>query len=262
MKQIFVVILLSFAIWANAAEKKEHVVERGETIESIAKLYNTTTEALYELNPTAKTMFYTGMILVIPENSPAVVRNSSTVVDTPVSNSKSDSDILRSKNTATQTSSTNETSEYKGVTPATFNNYYITYNASFDEFDHGFYGLGGIFFNEDGWGGAISIHANYGLQYKGTDGSMMMRFGPAYGYVIGDNIMLSASLRGLICTYEKLEIKDNGKTESKTAVNGGITLTPMIHFKAGKIVIGVGYELGWVKDNGKLFHGAHFSIGL
>lgn len=257
MKRILLVILLSFALWANAAEKKEHVVERGETIESIAKLYNTTAEALYELNPAAKTMFYTGMILIIPE-SPSVVEKSSTVADKPVPNPIADSDGSRSKNTVAQTSSNNETSQYKGVTPASFDNYYITYNASFDDFDHGFYGFGGIFFNEDGWGGAMSIHANYGLQYKGTDGSMMMRLGPAYGYVVEDNIMLSAALRGLLYFYTKI----NDKGGKDTAVNGGITMTPMVHFKAGKIVIGIGYELGWVKDYGKLFHGAHFTIGL
>jgi|GEM_PF-2126489 hypothetical protein len=261
MKQLFLVLLLTFALWANAAQKKEHVVERGETIESIAKLYNTTKEILYELNPAAKTMFYTGMILVIPENSPAVDK-STPVADKAVSDAITDNDISGSNNTVTPKTSNGIANLNRGVTPSSFNNYYITYNASFDEFDHGYYGIGGIFFNEGGWGGNISLYANFGLQYKGTDGSMMMRFGPAYGYVIGDNIMLSASLRGLICTYDKLEIKDNGKTESKTAVNGGITLTPMFHFKAGNIVIGVGYELGWVKDNGKLFHGAHFSIGL
>ena len=48
------------------AETKTHVVERGETIASIAKHYGITEKALLAENPTAADFFYTGMVLTIP----------------------------------------------------------------------------------------------------------------------------------------------------------------------------------------------------
>ncbi len=64
----FVGMLMSIST-AYAADQIEHVVERGETLESIAKTYQVTVESLLEANPMAKDMFYTGMILVIPESA-------------------------------------------------------------------------------------------------------------------------------------------------------------------------------------------------
>ncbi len=50
--------LLSFA-------DVEHIIERGETIESIAKLYGITPDDILKANPTAKDMLYAGMVLTI-----------------------------------------------------------------------------------------------------------------------------------------------------------------------------------------------------
>lgn len=54
----------------------EHTIERGETIESIAKLYGVTPDDIIKANPNAKDMFYAGMVLKIVTTSPSSVTNN------------------------------------------------------------------------------------------------------------------------------------------------------------------------------------------
>ena len=68
MKKLMILTtLLLMVLSAFAADsQREHTVERGETIVSIAQHYNITVDALLKANPMAKDLFYTGMVLVIP----------------------------------------------------------------------------------------------------------------------------------------------------------------------------------------------------
>lgn len=47
----------------------KHIVDRGETLASIAQKYNTTTEKLIELNPEAAQFIYVGMGLNVPQGA-------------------------------------------------------------------------------------------------------------------------------------------------------------------------------------------------
>lgn len=67
-------LTLSFALGLSvtalaAGATKEHLVERGETLESIAQNYGLSVAQILELNPSAKDFFYAGMVLELPENS-------------------------------------------------------------------------------------------------------------------------------------------------------------------------------------------------
>ncbi|MCM1037288.1 MAG: LysM peptidoglycan-binding domain-containing protein, partial [Bacteroides sp.] len=67
-------ILLTLAILvvsACAMSAAVHVVQRGETLRSIAGTYNITTQQLVEANPGADTLFYVGLKLNIPEPAAA-----------------------------------------------------------------------------------------------------------------------------------------------------------------------------------------------
>lgn len=72
---------------AYAEGTKEHIIERGETLESIAKKYGVTTDAIIKLNPVVKDMFYSGMIINIPEkiNSGTALPSSTTSAETQAS---------------------------------------------------------------------------------------------------------------------------------------------------------------------------------
>ena len=50
------------------AQQVTHVIQRGETLESIAQKYQVTVDAIKQTNPDAVNMIYVGMRLIIPQN--------------------------------------------------------------------------------------------------------------------------------------------------------------------------------------------------
>lgn len=65
-------LLLCLCVAATlGAWAREHTVQRGETLESIAQMYKITTDQLIEANPSASGLFYVGLKLNIPETSAA-----------------------------------------------------------------------------------------------------------------------------------------------------------------------------------------------
>ncbi len=105
----------------TAGAEIRHILERGETLESIAKKYGVTTEQIIELNPEAKTFTYVGMELIIPETvatpgQPGQPGNSArssstTVTSTSVSTSGSGSSSAQSSNVLFTTSSGSSSSQ-------------------------------------------------------------------------------------------------------------------------------------------------------
>ncbi len=61
---VFLLLVMSFATYAQ--QYKSHKVAKGENVYRIAKRYNTTPEAIYKINPTAKDGIKEGEILAIP----------------------------------------------------------------------------------------------------------------------------------------------------------------------------------------------------
>lgn len=110
--------VLIFSAFTLSAAQKEHTVQRGETLASIAKSYNVSVDDILEANPDAKNLFFTGMVLVIPEAS-AAQQNVTTPFTTPVqpevaetSNNYSNNVLLQGNNT---TSTSNENGPGFGV---------------------------------------------------------------------------------------------------------------------------------------------------
>ncbi len=68
MKRIIVLFLLFQTLCgaAFAQQYKYHIVEEGETVESVARKYNTTKEAIYQLNPDARNGVRASSKLVVP----------------------------------------------------------------------------------------------------------------------------------------------------------------------------------------------------
>lgn len=78
-KKIFLsVLFLTFCLFATAqSQTSTHVVQRGETLESIAEYYKVSVDDINKANPNADGMVYVGMKLVIPVRS-----ESAAVTDT------------------------------------------------------------------------------------------------------------------------------------------------------------------------------------
>lgn len=71
IRTLVLTVLFSMVALTVAAQTVTHVVERGETIETIAAKYGITTEALLKANPEAADFFFVGMKLQIPASEAA-----------------------------------------------------------------------------------------------------------------------------------------------------------------------------------------------
>ncbi len=169
-------------------------------------------------------------------------------------NDQNSNPIIYAQNENSDIKSDNDVTEKVGI--ERFTCYSLNYLASFKDFEHGYYGLYWQVFSESGWGGTFSMNGNWGL----GDGNIMFKFGPIYGYAITDYLALNASLRGIIQTYDKYD-KYTGKRKG-TSVTGGITVTPSINFRVGRLILGFVYEMGWVYIVKGLCHNAQFVIGI
>ena len=137
------------------------------------------------------------------------------------------------------------------IKPSDFSNFLIEYSADPSHFDTGYYGFNiNGYFGDTGFGGSFGMMANYGIV---DDGGLMYKFGPIYGYPVSKNLMVGAKLRGFIYTY-------NYGDESK--VNGGITVTPGLTFKFGKLLLNAGFEFGWLNKANKLYKQIELGIGI
>ena len=78
VKKIFLSVLLCAVCMFSMAQSQTvtHVVQRGETLESIAEYYKVSVEDINKANPNADGMVYVGMKLNIPTNS--TIQNSVT----------------------------------------------------------------------------------------------------------------------------------------------------------------------------------------
>ncbi len=76
MRKLLVCLIAGFALSISAQETKTHIIQRGETIESIAKKYGISEADLKEANPDIKKFYYAGMSIVIPVKAVAVESKS------------------------------------------------------------------------------------------------------------------------------------------------------------------------------------------
>ena len=72
IKSALAALCLMFSITASAQTTVTHTVERGETVESIAKKYNVTPQDIINANPDAAELVFAGMKLEIPAKTAAI----------------------------------------------------------------------------------------------------------------------------------------------------------------------------------------------
>ena len=124
LKKLFVSAVLCTASIAAMAQSQivTHVVQRGETIESIAKHYNISVADLNNANPNADGLIYVGMKLAVPvmntaatsttNTSPAVSTTTSTTTETATSNLSEVTNSYHETETQRTISTTQTTSSF------------------------------------------------------------------------------------------------------------------------------------------------------
>lgn len=269
-KMILSVLLCTVCVFTMAqSQTVTHVVQRGETIESIAEYYKVSVEDINKANPNADGIVYVGMKLNIPVNS-----------NTPI---KKDIDVSKDCQRTIETPTTNK-SEVTITSRSAKNNYNVNkttidlndysfwglfYRASFEDAGTGFYGLGGTAFSSSGWGVNFYIGADYGLAEKHYEG-VCFYIGPSYGYNF-NNILLMGSL-DFVGIYagqgEGQQTGTNHKgetytyTSTKNKFGWGIALSPQIGIKLNKVTPYLGLDFNWTKDAKKIDVGFCVGVGF
>lgn len=255
-------LLLLLLLWSIPMTAKEHTIERGETIESIASSYGLSVQDIITANPGLDDMFFSGMVINIPEKS---VSESTSTYKSPVSTSVPSSSGISEQSsynsnignpiTASVPQTQSSYVENDGVVPSDFDNFYLTYFAPFEGGFKGNYGYGYNFFFTKGIGLMFGMYANYGIFKEGK--GLGWQFGPQYGYVIHPNIMIDLKMKGFVQYYD-FSFYD------KLQVTGGILFTPEFLFRLGRVKLGVGYNLGFEssKNTTAFTHSLQLTLGI
>lgn len=259
------VTALVLTIAANA-RIVEHTIDRGETLESIAKTYGVSTDSILKENPEMKDMFFAGMVIKIPIAEQNGAESTTTPSTTPDSEYQTQAPIYNANRTSTD-SYTAQGNSQPGTTLQTYSasdseitfddfaSIYLSYNAQFKYFDQGFYGIGYTMSigNTKNFGLGYSLEANFGIVDEGA--SMILNISPYYGVPINKYFMPYLKLTGFYSPYQKDVVVGqrsywsvNGtktKPIKKSFMYGGAHLTPGVAIKFKPFVVYVGYELGF-----------------
>lgn len=248
IKSLFVVaLLLGLCVTTYAQNTITHIVKRGETISGIAKKYGTTEREITRLN----NLIYEGMELTLP-----AADNQGPELDIHRTESVRTSREIRNENEGA------ETKKVKKISPFDFSNYGVSYMASFDFADQGYYTIGGPLYTEK-IGLDLFLGWNMGLAPSGYEG-FIFGLGPNYSYVLNDNILISASTY-FIGTYTSTgpdEVRKMNDIEKEFEFDWGIALEPRITFKLGKVFPYVGLPIQWAKGSSSLSVAFHIGVGF
>lgn len=271
-KKIFLSALFcSVCMFAMAQiQTVTHVVQRGETIGSIAEYYKVSVEDINKANPNAGGVVYVGMKLKIPTNS-----NISTKKNVAVSQgSQNNNKIPTTNNSKFTVISQSEKNNYgdskKQYTDLCDYSFYgLCYRASFEDAGTGFYCLGGTAFASSGWGINFYLGTDYGLAEKHFEG-VCFYIGPSYGYNF-NNILLMGTLDfvGVYAGQGKgVHTGTNHKGETytytgtKSKFGWGLAFTPQIGMKLNKVTPYLGLDFNWSKNAKKIYAGFCVGVGF
>lgn len=184
MKILYLVIMMAFSFSVYAQTSIEYTVQRGETLESIAKKFGVTVDALKQENEDAQLYLYTGMKIVIPQETKSLAPENTYYKESNIPMNGLEKE--RTSRFYTNSNINNETPS----SPSTVNSddyikghFGIVYDAgSFDDIKaSGHYGFLTESYYTKGSGFCFSLFLgmDFGLVDYGYS-SMLYKFGPNY----------------------------------------------------------------------------------
>ena len=211
-----------------------HVVNRGETLQSIAQKYGVAVDQIIAANPQASQFIYVGMELTIPGSA----------VQAPAVSEQYLQNVDGSAIQPTQVIQPESGVDNYGPMISQWG---IDYIANFVDKGKGFYGLFFEAIGESGWGGFFSVGASYGII---KPGQLHLRFGPDYGVSISDMFVLSLPVALNMTTFDHVSeatYHDNVGTTSKKdmKIAWGLSATPKIAFKVEKVHLNLGLDINY-----------------
>lgn len=282
-------LLLSLALAAcaltAAAQTKTvtHEIKRGETIESIAKAYGTTAEAIRQANPNAGDYFFVGMKIQVPVGE-AAGRPAETAPAAQSGVKAAAQPAKQSVAVADNTESTANEPQRSGRVENVGAGYplraYMSlhYMQGFEEGAKGSYGLGGTLMNFSGSYFGLSFLLNMNLGIVDTNSSTVnFGIGPNFNYILSErwSVLVPLYVALVWQNVPVVEIRESDgyfmgeyvgtstweNDTSKTEFNWGFTLTPSVAFYYKNMTVGLGFVLSWAKGADKLGTGFIANIG-
>ncbi len=233
---VLLVAIVDILSTLTAQSVKTHIVERGETLASIAQKFGVTQAKIIELNPATAQFVYVGMELKIPQQEGTQQEIVPKVTTTP----EPSSPLYDSKLASTSSVGGSEN------TLSDFSSFKLHYLASFKDFEHGSYGFGfhllGMY--ESPFGVTFNMYSNAGLidvQYATVGTS----FGPNVGVNISDYFAFFAPFTCNLSWAGQGPGKDNLK------FGWGLMLQPTGALRLGSFVISAGLPISFNPKAGK-----------
>lgn len=247
-KLFFSFALMLVSLSMSAQTSLSHTVQRGETLESVAKKYGISVSDLQQANPSTKEYFYAGMKLVIPH------RTTHNTTQTPSSTSTKKISVTSSTPTKANPIKTIKKQKiqipvfHSDLEPSDFTSLALTVGHDFSELVGMTYGIQGQYFIDNGFGATMSVGANYGLE---DDADIIIKIGPSYVYPI-TNIFY---IIGTACYTLTI-----GDYEGNTGNVSGASVIPTIGLSFNHLKVGINGDLHW-RNGGDFGAGAYLSIG-
>lgn len=267
LKKLFVSAILCTASMVAMAQSQiiTHVVQRGETLESIAKFYNISV-ALNNANPNADGLIYVGMKLAVPVMNTAATTTTTTTATTPttefitLNNSETAPTVTQSYTDTPRTES--RSNSYHNTWQR--NQTLLTYGLTFFSADFGYVkesGHYGIYLEalnlyNSLFGFSLTLGSfNFGLVDSDSTSDAIL-WGPniAYEVVKGLRVAIPIQVMNNITFEEK---NDKSKTY------WGWAISPRLYYSFGKVTINAGILLcGGFKSGEDVTCGFTVGIGL
>ena len=251
MNKFFLSFALMLASLSMSAQTSLfHTIQRGETIESVAKKYGISVSDLQQANPSTKDYFYVGMKLVIPHKS-----RTQNATQTPSSNNPNRVAVATPSTTKTKNNPFKTIKEkvklptlHSDLDGSDFTSVALTFGSDFTDLVGMIYGIQGQYFFDNGFGATLTAGVNYGLE---DDADMVFRVGPSYVYPLTNMFYVM----GTACyTLTFADYKGNTGTVS------GISVIPTIGASFNHIKVGINGDLHW-RNGGDFGAGAYLSVG-
>lgn len=251
MKKLFFSFALMLASLSMSAQtSKSHIVQRGETIESVAKKYGISVSDLQQANPSTKDYFYAGMKLVIPHKTniqnttqTQSPNSSNRLAITTPSSAKTNGNSIKTKKKKVQMPTF-----HSDLDGSDFTSVALTFGSDFTDLVGMTYGFQGQYFLDNGFGATLAVGANYGLE---DDADIMLKLGPSYVYPITNMFYVI----GTACyTLTKGDYMGN------VGMVSGASVIPTIGLSFNSIKVGINGDLHW-RNGGDFGVGAYLSVG-
>ena len=244
MKKLLFVMLMCIVSINLYAQTKVHIVQRGETVVSVAKRYGVSVDDLKKANPNVNNYFYAGMKLTIPAKKEISNQQESNIASHSllVERKSSNKEMKNSKK-----DNRSVFSARNGLDGTDFRSAGITFGSDFSDLVGLTYGVQGQFFLFNNFGATLNFGLNYGI----TDNpDMIIKIGPSYVYPINDWLYIM----GTACYTLSL-----AKQEGESGNISGVSFIPTIGFAIKQFRIGLNGEVHW-RNGGSVGPGAFINF--